>query len=101
MIAIALFFVRMLSDCFKSRWRLEAEIVVLRHHLNVLRLRATSTVFALVRSGSIRLALSPLSSHPGRHNHRQARDGRALAPNGVLRLPAMEVPSARWPTVGR
>jgi|SRR5450759_2467269 hypothetical protein len=38
MIAIALLLVRMLCDCFKSRSRLEAEIVVLRHQLNVLRL---------------------------------------------------------------
>jgi len=37
MIAIALLFVRMLSDCFKPRSRLEAEIVVLRHQLAVLR----------------------------------------------------------------
>jgi hypothetical protein len=100
MIAIALLFVRMLSDCFKSRSRLEAEIVVLRHQLNVLRQRATSIVFALGRSGSVRLALSPLSPHPGRHNHRQARDGRALAPNGIRRLLAMEIPPARRPTVG-
>jgi hypothetical protein len=35
MIAIALLFVRMLSDCFKPRSRLEAEIVVLRHQLAV------------------------------------------------------------------
>src|SRR5260370_41037147 len=40
MIAIAFLFARMLSDCSKSRSRLEAEIVVLRHQLNVLRLRA-------------------------------------------------------------
>src|SRR6516165_3758224 len=32
MIAIGLLFVRMLCDCFKSRPRLEAEILVLRHH---------------------------------------------------------------------
>jgi hypothetical protein len=36
MIAIGLLFVRMLCDCFKSRRRLEAEILVLRHQLNVL-----------------------------------------------------------------
>jgi hypothetical protein len=35
MIAIALLFVRLLCDCFKSRSRLEAEIVVLRHQLVV------------------------------------------------------------------
>src|SRR5436309_9711271 len=40
MIAIAFLFVRMVWDCFKSRRRLEAEILVLRHQLNVLRQRA-------------------------------------------------------------
>jgi len=45
MIAIALPFVRMLRDCFKSRSRLEAEIVVLHHQLNVLRLRAPRRLY--------------------------------------------------------
>jgi transposase InsO family protein len=40
MIAIGLLFVRMLCDCFKSRRQLEAENLVLRHQLNVLRQRA-------------------------------------------------------------
>src|SRR5438874_10309929 len=40
MIAIGLLFVRMLCDCFKSQRRLEAENLVLRHQLNVLRQRA-------------------------------------------------------------
>jgi hypothetical protein len=31
MIAIAILFVRLLCDCFKSRRRLEVEILVLRH----------------------------------------------------------------------
>ena len=39
MIAIAVLIVRMLRDCFKSRRRLEAEILVLRHQLNVLQQR--------------------------------------------------------------
>jgi hypothetical protein len=39
MIAIGLLLVRMLCDCFKSRRRLEAEILVLRHQLNVLQQR--------------------------------------------------------------
>jgi hypothetical protein len=39
MFAIAFLFVRVLCDCFKSRRRLEAEILVLRHQLNVLQLR--------------------------------------------------------------
>jgi hypothetical protein len=39
MIAIGLLFLRMLRDCFKSPQRLEAEILVLRHQLNVLQQR--------------------------------------------------------------
>lgn len=39
MIAIGLLVVRMLCDCFKSRRRLKAEILVLRHQLNILQQR--------------------------------------------------------------
>src|SRR5229473_7190779 len=44
MIAIGLLFVRLLSDCFKWRLRLEAEILLLRHQLNVLQQRASRRV---------------------------------------------------------
>src|SRR6266705_1657680 len=40
MLAIGLLFVRMLCDFFKPRPRLEAEILILRHQLNVLQQRA-------------------------------------------------------------
>jgi hypothetical protein len=40
MIAMAFLFICVLCDCFKSRRRLEAEILVLRHQLNVLQQRA-------------------------------------------------------------
>src|SRR5260370_35491129 len=40
MIGIGLLFVRMLCDCFKPRQQLQAEMLVLRHQLNVLRQRA-------------------------------------------------------------
>src|SRR6266567_5065406 len=40
MIAIGLLFVRALCDWFKPRQQLEAEILVLRHQLNVLQQRA-------------------------------------------------------------
>src|SRR5256884_8571932 len=39
MIAIAFLVVRVVWDCFKSQRRLEAEILVLRHQLNVLQQR--------------------------------------------------------------
>ena len=41
MIAIGLLFVRMLCDWFKSRRRMEAEMLVLRHQLNVLQQRTS------------------------------------------------------------
>ena len=44
-IAIAFLFVRVLCDCFKSRRRLEAEILVLRHQLNVLQQRAPRRLY--------------------------------------------------------
>jgi hypothetical protein len=40
MIAIASLFVRLLCDCFKPQQRLEAEILILRHQLNILQQRA-------------------------------------------------------------
>jgi hypothetical protein len=40
MFAIVFLFVRVLCDGFKSRRRLEAEVLVLRHQLNVLQQRA-------------------------------------------------------------
>ena len=63
MIAIAVPFVRMLCDCFKSRRRLEAEILVLRHQLNVLQQRAPPRLHLrwadhLCSSGSIVAALA-------------------------------------------
>jgi hypothetical protein len=61
MIAIAFLFVCMLCDCFKSRRRLEAEILVLRHQLNVLQQRVPGA-FALGRPRPVHLALSSLSS---------------------------------------
>ena len=39
------FFVRVLCDCFKSRRRLEAEILVLRHQLNVLQQRHVGYIY--------------------------------------------------------
>ena len=45
MLAIGFLFVRVLCDCFKSRRRLEAEILVLRHQLNVLQQRAPRRLY--------------------------------------------------------
>jgi hypothetical protein len=45
MFAIAFLFVRVLCDGFKARRRLEAEILVLRHQLNVLQQRAPRRLY--------------------------------------------------------
>jgi hypothetical protein len=45
MFAITFLFVRVLCDCFKSRRRLEAEVLVLRHQLNVLQQRAPRRLY--------------------------------------------------------
>jgi hypothetical protein len=45
MFAVAFFFVRVLCDGFKSRRRLVAEILVLRHQLNVLQQRAPRRLY--------------------------------------------------------
>jgi hypothetical protein len=92
MIAIGLLFVRMLCDCFKSRRHLAAEILVLRHQLNVLRQRAPRRLHLrwADRALFIWLFVAVLAY--------LARDCCALASNGLCRLLAMEVPSARGPT---
>jgi hypothetical protein len=98
MIAIGLLFVGMLCDCFKSRRRLEAEILILRHQLNFFGgVHRAVHYSALGRPRSVHLALSPLPSHPRCHNHRAARDCGALASEGFCRLLAMAVPFARRP----
>jgi hypothetical protein len=59
MMAIAFLFVGMLGDCFKSRQRLEAEILVLRHQLNVLQQRAPRRVhlhWAVCKRGTLTIA---------------------------------------------
>src|ERR1017187_4181464 len=45
MFAFAFLFVRVLCDCFKSQRRLEAEVLVLRHQLNVLQRRAPRRLY--------------------------------------------------------
>jgi hypothetical protein len=56
----------MLCDCFKPQQRLEAEILVLRHQLNVLQKRAPRRRLRLrwVDRGFVHLALPTLPAHP-------------------------------------
>ena len=92
----------MLCDCFKSQQQLEAEIMVLRHELNVLQQRAP-------RRLHLRWADRALFIWLYRRCPRildtitivRARDCRALASNGFRRFLAMEVSFAWGPTADR
>ena len=60
MIAIGLLFIRMLCDFFKPRPRLEVEILILRHQLNILQRKLTGraafkSIDRLVFAGLYRL----------------------------------------------
>jgi hypothetical protein len=53
------------------------------------------------RTRPVHLALSSLSPHSGCHEHRQARDCRALASQGFEPVLAMEIPLAGRPAADR
>jgi hypothetical protein len=59
-----LLFVRILCDCFKSRRRLEAEILILRHQLNVLRRAPRRGLNLCWVDRALFIWLSMLPSHP-------------------------------------
>jgi len=83
---------------FRPRAALQAEILVLRHQLNVLRRKspkrlAFGNVDRLVFTALYRVApgvLDPLKIL-------QPADGDPLAPGWVPSLPALEIAIARWP----
>jgi hypothetical protein len=97
MIAIGLLLIRMLCDYFRPRQQLEAELIVLRHQLNILQRQVARRPHLRWVDRALFIWLYRLPSHPSRHNHRQARDRCALASNGLCRLLAMEIP----PTWGK
>jgi hypothetical protein len=85
-----------LIGLFRPRAALEAEILVLRHQLNVLRRKspkrvAFGNIDRLVFAGLYRVA--PV----GRTENSQAADGDPLAPRWVPSLLALEITTARWP----
>ena len=102
MIAIGLLFVRMLCDWFKSRRRMEAEMLVLRHQLNVLQQRTSRRlhlrwvaralfIWLYRRSPRILDAISIVRPETVVRWHRM----------GFCRVLAMEVPCPRGSTADR
>ena len=101
MVAVAFLFVGALCDCFKSRRRLETEILVLRYQLNVLQQRAP-------RRLPLRWAARALFVWLYRRCPRSLDAVTIVRPETVVRWHrmgfaalAMEIPSARWPPTDR
>src|SRR5437763_14282374 len=101
MIALGLLFLRVLCDRFKPRQQLEAEILVLRHQLNILQQRAPGRphfrwvdralfIWLYRRCPRILTAITVV----------RPEDRLALASNGFCRL-AREVSLTRGPGAGR
>ena len=82
---------------FRSRAALQAEVLFLRHQLNVLRRKsprrvALNNIDRLVLTGLYYLA----PQIAGRAKNRQARDGDPLASRWFPSLLALEIATARW-----
>ena len=88
MIAFLILFLHVLVSPFKARAQLEAEIVVLRHQLNVLRRRVPSKPKLTVAD---RLAPSPISVGVERHYHCPAGDDHPVASDRFPTVLALEV----------
>src|SRR5256714_15603410 len=99
MLPIPFLLVRVLCDCFKSGRRLEAEILVLRHQLNILQQRAPRRphlrwadralfIWLYRRCPRILDAITIVRPETVVRWHRK----------GFYRLLAMEIPLARGPT---
>src|SRR5260370_38565873 len=90
-----------LTRLFRSRARLEAEILVPRHQLNILQ-RQIDQKSGLQehRPPSICWAISSCSWRAGCPENSQTGDGDPLAPGRIPSLLAAEIEVARWPTKG-
>src|SRR5260370_41487244 len=95
MIAFLSLVVHVLVSPFKARAQLAAEIVVLRHQLNVLRRRVPSKPkIGHCRPTAFGLAPSPVSVGVERHHHCPARDDQPVASDQFPVVLALEVARA-------
>ena len=89
-----------LASLFKSRARLEAEILILRQQINVLRRRAPKRPDLNNTDRLISLALSLVSLRPWRDCDCQAGDDHSLAPRWVSSVLALAIAQPCWQTEG-
>jgi hypothetical protein len=79
---------------FMSRARLEAENLLLRQQLIVLRRKSPRRVRLEHRSLAVGMAVSAVPVAPGRDHHRPPGDRASLAPTWFPRLLALEIPKS-------
>ena len=91
MIAFLSLFLHVLISPFKTQAQLEAEIVMLRHQLNVLRRRSLEAEIGRSRPTALRLALSAVPIRVERHLNHRARDRDSVASDGLTIVLALEV----------
>src|SRR6266849_4810735 len=102
MFALLCFVLAVLASPFKSKSRLEAENVVLRHQLNVLRRRVRGRGLAdEQRSVVFRPALSMVPISPAGAHGRPPRDSGTLASHRLSSVLALEVTLAARAAAGR
>src|ERR1700723_3768560 len=87
-----------LIGLFRSRASLQAEILTLRHQLNVLRRKSPQRLtFEQHRSSGICRVVSVGTRRAGRFEDRQAGDRDPLASCRLPSVMALEIKTARWP----
>src|SRR4030095_10924477 len=107
MIAFLILVLHVVVAPLKTKARLEAEIIMLRHQLNVLRRRVPSKPeVGSNRSTALRLALSPVPIGVERHRRCSAGDDHPVASDGAPVVLALEVARSgggqkfRWRSAG-
>jgi hypothetical protein len=91
MIGFLILFFHVLISPFKTQARLEAEIVLLRHQLGVLRAHVFEAEADGRRPTALRLALSIVSLVAERGDDQPTGDRHPVASNGLPTVSAMEV----------
>jgi hypothetical protein len=86
-----------LIGLFRPRAALEAEILVLRHQLNVLRRKSSKRVALSTIDRLLLVGLYRLAPGAGRSENYKTGDAAALAPCRLSNLLALEIPTAPWP----
>jgi hypothetical protein len=91
-----------LASLFKSKAKLEAEILILRQQINVLRRRAPKRPhFNNIDRFLFVWAVSLVPLRPGRHCDCQAGNDHSLAPRWVSSVLALAIAQPCWQTEGR